>query len=112
MVREAGAALGLENPYFRPHEGVAGARSVIGDREVLNFASYNYLGLNGDARVTAAAQGGDRPARRLGLGLAPGLRRAARAWRAGGGAGGAYGAEACLAFVSGPCDQRHRASAS
>ena len=23
MVREAGAALGLENPFFRAHEGVA-----------------------------------------------------------------------------------------
>ena len=56
MVREAGAALGLENPFFRPHEGVAGARTVIGGRECLNFASYNYLGLNGDPRVAAAAK--------------------------------------------------------
>src|SRR5690349_1276993 len=56
MVREAAAALGLENPFFRPHEGVAGARSTIGGREYLNFASYNYLGLNGDPRVAAAAK--------------------------------------------------------
>src|SRR5690242_8470408 len=53
MVRQAGAALGLESPYFRAHEGVAGARSTIGGRPFLNFASYNYLGLNGDARVAA-----------------------------------------------------------
>ncbi len=56
MVREAGAALGLENLFFQPHEGVAGARTVIGGRECLNFASYNYLGLNGDGRVAAAAK--------------------------------------------------------
>jgi 8-amino-7-oxononanoate synthase len=56
MVREAGAALGLENPFFRPHEGVAGARTTIGGREYLNFASYNYLGLNGDPRVAAATK--------------------------------------------------------
>src|SRR3712207_8224426 len=56
MVREAAAALGLENPFFRPHEGVAGARTVIGGRGFLNFASYNYLGLNGDPRVAAAAK--------------------------------------------------------
>ena len=25
MIREAAGALGLENPFFRPHEGIAGA---------------------------------------------------------------------------------------
>jgi len=101
MVREAGAALGLENPYFRPHEGVAGARSVIGGREYLNFASYNYLGLNGDPRVAAAAKaaidrhGVSASASRLASGERPvhGALEAALAAH--------YGAEACLAFVSG-----------
>ena len=46
---------GLENPYFRVHEGVTGSTAVIGGREVVNFSNYNYLGLSGDARVNAAA---------------------------------------------------------
>ncbi|HET9455660.1 MAG TPA: aminotransferase class I/II-fold pyridoxal phosphate-dependent enzyme [Gemmatimonadaceae bacterium] len=47
--------LGLENPYFRVHEGVSGAVARIGGREVANFANYNYLGLSGDQRVSQAA---------------------------------------------------------
>lgn len=46
---------GLENPYFRSHEGVTGSTAVVGGRELVNFANYNYLGLSGDARVSAAA---------------------------------------------------------
>ena len=101
MVREAGAALGLENPFFRPHEGVAGARTVIGGRECLNFASYNYLGLNGDPRVAAAAKaaidlhGVSASASRLASGERP-VHAALEAALA-----GFHGAEACLAFVSG-----------
>jgi hypothetical protein len=30
LIREAAGALGLENPFFRPHEGIAGATTVIG----------------------------------------------------------------------------------
>ena len=56
LVRDAGQALGLENPFFRPHEGVAGAHSTIAGRDFLNFSSYNYLGLNGDPRVQTAAK--------------------------------------------------------
>ncbi len=46
---------GLENPYFRVHDGSTGSTASIGGRVVLNFANYNYLGLSGDARVNAAA---------------------------------------------------------
>ena len=46
---------GLENPYFRVHEGTTGSSAVIGGRQVINFANYNYLGLSGDPRVNAAA---------------------------------------------------------
>jgi 8-amino-7-oxononanoate synthase len=48
--------LGLENPYFRVHDGSTGSTAVIGGREVLDFANYNYLGLSGDPRVNAAAE--------------------------------------------------------
>src|SRR4051812_50132665 len=61
MVREAGAALGLENPFFRPHEGVAGARTVIGGGGDLNFASHNYFGLNGGPRRAPAAPAAGDP---------------------------------------------------
>lgn len=46
---------GLENPYFRVHEGSTGSTASIAGRVVLNFANYNYLGLSGDPRVNAAA---------------------------------------------------------
>jgi 8-amino-7-oxononanoate synthase len=56
LIRDAAASLALENPFFRAHEGIASAHSVIAGREVINFGSYNYLGLNGDPRVQAAAK--------------------------------------------------------
>ena len=56
MIRRAGDALGLRNPYFRPHDGIAGARTMIEGRLFDNFVSYNYLGLNGDPRVSQAAK--------------------------------------------------------
>jgi 8-amino-7-oxononanoate synthase len=46
---------GLENPYFRVHQGLTGSTAMIGGREVINFANYNYLDLSGDQRVSAAA---------------------------------------------------------
>jgi 8-amino-7-oxononanoate synthase len=52
MVREAG----LENPYFSLHEGLTNDRTVIGGREMISWATYNYLGMSGDPEVTAAAK--------------------------------------------------------
>ncbi|MFT6400380.1 MAG: 7-keto-8-aminopelargonate synthetase-like enzyme/NADP-dependent 3-hydroxy acid dehydrogenase YdfG [Bradymonadia bacterium] len=45
------AAMGLQNPYFDLHEGTARDTSIVEGREVINFSSYNYLGLSGDERV-------------------------------------------------------------
>lgn len=56
MMRRAGDALGIADPYFRPHDGIAGATTMIGNRRYDNFVSYNYLGLNGDPRVSQAAK--------------------------------------------------------
>ncbi|GHE20532.1 aminotransferase class I/II-fold pyridoxal phosphate-dependent enzyme [Halomonas urumqiensis] len=55
MMREGARRLGLTDPFFKVHEGNAGATSVIDGREYLNFASYNYLGFSGDPRVNRAA---------------------------------------------------------
>ncbi len=44
-------AMGLKLPYFDLHEGTARNTSVIAGREVINFSSYNYIGLSGDPRV-------------------------------------------------------------
>lgn len=56
LIRATGEALGIGNPFFRPHEGRAGAVSRIEGREVINFASYDYLGLNGHPDVRRGAQ--------------------------------------------------------
>jgi 8-amino-7-oxononanoate synthase len=45
------AAMGLTNPYFDLHEGTARDTSRMGGRDVMNFSSYNYLGLSGDERI-------------------------------------------------------------
>ncbi len=101
LVRDAGQALGLENPFFRPHEGVAGAHSTIAGRDFLNFSSYNYLGLNGDPRVQAAAKaaidryGISASASRLASGERP-VHAALEAALA-----AHHGSEGCLCFVSG-----------
>jgi 8-amino-7-oxononanoate synthase len=101
LIREAAGALGLENPFFRAHEGIAGATTVIGGREVLNYGSYDYLGLNGDPRVIAAAQvamdrhGVSASASRMVSGERP-VHAALEAAIA-----AHYGVDAALAFVSG-----------
>src|SRR5207237_369941 len=50
------AAFGLKNPYFNVHERVTNDTSVIGGRTMINWSSYNYLGLSGDPAVSRAAQ--------------------------------------------------------
>lgn len=93
--------LGLESPYHRLHEARAGARTRIGGREVVNFASYDYLGLNGDPRITravaeaAAEWGTSVSASRLSAGERPAHGALERALAE------VYGAQAALVFVSG-----------
>ncbi len=52
IVRDAG----LENPYFSVHEGLTNDRTVIGGREMVSWATYNYLGMSGEPEVAAAAK--------------------------------------------------------
>ncbi|WP_339934418.1 aminotransferase class I/II-fold pyridoxal phosphate-dependent enzyme [Vreelandella glaciei] len=55
MMRQAADQLGLIDPFFKVHEGTAGATSVINGQTCINFASYNYLGFSGDPRINQAA---------------------------------------------------------
>ena len=56
MIREAADFLGISDPFFRVHEGIAGAETVIEGRSFINFASYNYIGLNGHPDIVSATR--------------------------------------------------------
>ena len=46
----------MGNPFFSVHQGITNDRTVIGGRELINFASYNYVGMSGDPAVSKAAK--------------------------------------------------------
>jgi 8-amino-7-oxononanoate synthase len=46
----------VSNPFFRIHDGRAGATTSIDGRQVVNFGSYDYLGINGHPEVSRAAK--------------------------------------------------------
>ena len=54
--RSFAAVIGLENPFFRVHERRAGPDTLIGNRTLSNFSSYDYLGLNGHPEVVNASK--------------------------------------------------------
>jgi 8-amino-7-oxononanoate synthase len=54
--REQVASLGNGNPFFVPQEGIVNDRTTIDGRELINFATYNYIGMCGDPQVTQAAK--------------------------------------------------------
>ncbi|WP_346912740.1 aminotransferase class I/II-fold pyridoxal phosphate-dependent enzyme [uncultured Roseibium sp.] len=56
MQRAAADMMGIENPFFRPHDGLATGTTEIGGKIHDNFASYNYLGLNGHPEINQAAK--------------------------------------------------------
>lgn len=99
--KAAAERLGLENPFFRPHDGVAGATTRIDGREYINFSNYNYLGLAGHPAVNKAARdaidryGTSASASRLVAGERPIQRELERDLAE------LYGVEDCIAFVSG-----------
>lgn len=102
LVPQAAAArLGVANPFFKVHDGVAGATTTIDGRSYINFSSYNYLGLSGHPRVNKAAKdaieryGTSASASRLVAGERP-IQRALEEELA-----NLYGVEDCIVFVSG-----------
>src|SRR5437868_1163455 len=42
IMLDGAARFGLTNPFFKLHEGLAGAETVISGNSYVNFASYNY----------------------------------------------------------------------
>ncbi|MCC6508134.1 MAG: aminotransferase class I/II-fold pyridoxal phosphate-dependent enzyme [Pirellulaceae bacterium] len=48
------ALTGVPNPYFTVHEGVTRDTTRIAGRDLISFASYNYIGMSGDPEVNAA----------------------------------------------------------
>lgn len=47
---------GAVNPYFTMHEGLNNDTTIIGDRQYINYSSYNYLGMSGDPVVSQVAK--------------------------------------------------------
>ncbi len=47
---------GLANPFFHLHEQVATDTTVVGGRELINYSSFNYIGMSGDATVAKASK--------------------------------------------------------
>lgn len=101
LPQAAARNLGIENPYFKTHDGVANATTIIGGKSYINFSSYNYLGLSGDPRVNQAAKdaidryGTSASASRLVAGERPIQRELEEA------IAGLYEVEDCVVFVSG-----------
>ena len=101
LQRSAAEALGIENPFFRTHDGRAGPTSRINGQTYDNFSSYDYLGLNGHPSVSDAAKaavdryGTSPSASRLVAGERPVHQDLERKLAT------HYGQEACVVFVSG-----------
>tara|TARA_B100000767_G_scaffold274297_1_gene306843 strand:+ start:1684 stop:3069 length:1386 start_codon:yes stop_codon:yes gene_type:complete len=56
LTRDVSEHLQLENPFFKMHQGLASDTTVIEGRSYINFGSYNYLSINEDPRLIAAAK--------------------------------------------------------
>jgi len=101
IINDGAARLGVASPFFKVHEGIAGATTQIGGKQYANYASYNYLGLSGDTQVAQAAKdaidryGTSVSASRLVSGERPVHRELERALAA------LYGADDAIAMVSG-----------
>jgi 8-amino-7-oxononanoate synthase len=101
IMRRMSEKLRVESPFFRVHEGIAGATTQIGGAQYLNYANYNYLGFAGDAIVSARAKeaidryGTSASASRMVAGERPVQRELEK------GLAAFYEVDDCVVFVSG-----------
>ena len=101
IINEGAARLNIGNPFFKLHEGIAGATTHIDGKEYINYSSYNYLGLSGHPYVSEAAKtaidryGTSVSASRLVSGERPIHRALEKA------IAGVYGVDDAIVFVSG-----------
>ena len=101
LQRSAAELIGLGNPFFRVHDAKAGATTRIDQKTFTNFSSYDYLGLNGHPKVSAAARdaiesyGTSASASRVVAGERPGHISLEQALAA------HYRTQACVVMVSG-----------
>ena len=101
IINDGAARMGVRSPFFKLHEGTAGAQTRIAGKAYINYASYNYLGMSGDPVVTQAAKdaidryGTSVSASRLVSGERPVHRELERALA------DLYGVDDAIAFVSG-----------
>lgn len=101
IINDGAARLGIGSPFFKLHDGTAGAVTRIAGREYVNYSSYNYLGLSGHEGVADAAKsaidryGTSVSASRLVSGERPIHRELEQAIAK------AYGVDDAIAFVSG-----------
>lgn len=92
---------GVSNPFFRVHDGMAGAKTQIDGQTYINFSNYNYLGLAGHPEVNRAAKDAidhystSVSASRLVAGERPVQRELEQALAS------VYEVEDCVVFVSG-----------
>lgn len=56
LQKAAGEIAGIANPFYRMHDGRAGAETSIDGSNVVNFSSYDYLGLNAHPDVAKSAK--------------------------------------------------------
>jgi len=56
IINDGAARMGIGNPFFKLHEGIASATTQIGGREYINYSSYNYLALSGHPEISEDAQ--------------------------------------------------------
>src|SRR3990167_10286901 len=56
LMRSAAQKFNIKNPFFCTLNGIPSASIQLDGKTFSNFASYNYLNLNGDSRVIAAAK--------------------------------------------------------
>ncbi|QZA81257.1 aminotransferase class I/II-fold pyridoxal phosphate-dependent enzyme [Deefgea piscis] len=101
IINEGAKKMGIASPFFKQHDGIAGAVSQIDGQPFINFASYNYLDLNQHPAVHQAAKdaidqyGVSVSASRVVSGERPIHRELERA------IADAYGVDDAVTFVSG-----------